>query len=75
MRNKNRNIMKKLINSPKSVGLMLAFFFITCFGFSQVPGGGGLPGGTDDVPDEAPISSLVVLGLVAGAVYGVKKLK
>lgn len=37
-----------------------------------IPGGGG---GTDDVNDQAPISSLVILGMLAGAVYGAKKLK
>ena len=67
-------IMKKLINSPKSIVLVIAIFLITCVGYSQVPGG-GLPSGDDDVNDQAPISSLVVLGLVAGAVFGVKKLK
>lgn len=34
------------------------------------------PGFYDDVNDEAaPISSLVVVGLIAGAAYGYKKLK
>lgn len=36
-----------------------------------IPGGGG----NDDVGDEAPISSLILLGLTAGAVFGVKTLK
>ena len=32
------------------------------------------PGG-DNVSDQAPISSLVALGLIAGAIYGYKKIK
>ena len=32
------------------------------------------PGG-DNVNDQAPISSLVALGLIAGAVYGIRKMK
>jgi hypothetical protein len=63
--------MKKLINSPKSIVLLIAILFVTTIGYSQI----GLPNNADDVNDQAPISSLVVLGLVAGAVYGVKKLK
>lgn len=65
--------MKKLLNSPKSIVLVLALLFITSTGYSQfgVPGSGG----GDDIQDEAPISSLVLLGLAAGAVFGVRKLK
>ena len=31
--------------------------------------------GTPNVNDQAPISSLIALGLIAGAVYGIRKLK
>jgi hypothetical protein len=65
--------MKKLINSPKSIFLVIALIFITSTGYSQIPVPG--TGGGPDIEDEAPISSLVLLGLAAGAVFGVKKLK
>lgn len=63
--------MKKLINFPKFIFFAFAFFLMISIGYSQPQ----VPGGGDDVQDEAPISSLVVLGLVAGTVFGVKKLK
>jgi hypothetical protein len=65
--------MKKLFSSPKSIVLVIAIFLVTAVGYSQGPP--DFPAGTDDTNDQAPISSLVVLGLVAGAVFGVKKLK
>lgn len=66
--------MKKLFNSPKSILIALALFLFTSVSYSQP----GLPGAGDDGTgqnDEAPISSLVILGLVAGAAFGIKKLK
>lgn len=68
--------MKKLISSPKKMIIVLSLLFVTSVGYSQlgVPGSPG-GGGGEDVQDEAPISSLVVLGLAAGAVFGIRKLK
>lgn len=66
--------MKKLTNSPKSTVFIVLFFLMTSVGFSQIP----IPnsgGGNDDVQDEAPISSLVALGLIVGTAFGIKKLK
>ena len=40
--------------------------------FAQLPD--PFPNGTN-VEDQAPISSLVALGLIAGAVYGIRKMK
>lgn len=65
--------MKKLFNSPKSILIAFALFLFTSVSYSQP----GLPGAGDGTGqnDEAPISSLVILGLVAGAAFGIKKLK
>ena len=41
--------------------------------YAQLPPGFG--GDDNNVDDTAPISSLVVLGLIAGAIYGIKKMK
>ena len=69
--------MKEYIKSfnIKIIVLML-FLFLGMGAFAQIP----LPGtgdGSSDVDDEtaAPISSLVVVGLLAGAAIGYKKLK
>ena len=69
--------MKKYIKpfNTKIIVLML-FLFLGMGVFAQIP----LPGtgdGNNDVNDEpaAPISSLVVVGLLAGAAIGYKKLK
>jgi len=67
--------MKNLINSPKSVVFIILLFFMTIVGYAQGVPGGTLPNNNDDVNDEAPISSLVVLGLIAGTAFGIKKLK
>jgi len=48
---------------------------MTIVGYAQGVPGGTLPNNNDDVNDEAPISSLVVLGLIAGTAFGIKKLK
>ncbi len=66
--------MKKLTNFPKIIAI-IALLFITGVGYSQaipIPNSGG---GNDDVQDEAPISSLVALGLIVGTAFGIKKLK
>ena len=41
--------------------------------YAQLPPGFG--GNDNNVDDTAPISSLITLGLIAGAVYGIKKMK
>lgn len=63
MKNTKKNIQKTVL----LIGLLL----ITITGFAQ------LPGFTDSQNDSqpAPISSIVALGLIAGTVYGIKKLK
>jgi hypothetical protein len=65
------------MNTNKSrlrpVVLAIALRFLVGTAHSQGPPGIGGVG--DDVNDEAPLSSLVVLGLAAGAVFGVRKLK
>ena len=63
MKNKKMNIQKGIL----LIGLLL----ITSTGFAQLPG-------FDDSQNDAqpaPISSLMVLGLVAGAAYGIKKIR
>jgi len=63
MRNTKKNIQKAFL----LIGLLL----ITSTGFAQLPG-------FDDSQNDsqpAPISSIVALGLVAGAVYGVRKIR
>jgi hypothetical protein len=64
MRNTKKNIQK--------VFLLIGLLLITSTGFAQLP-----PGFDDSQNDSqpAPISSIVALGLVAGAVYGVKKMR
>ena len=69
------NIMKKPIKTIKIKMLLLMFFLFLGIGATAqitLPGSGD---GNTDINDEAPISSLVVVGLIAGAVYGYKKLK
>lgn len=55
----------------KKVILVLSLLMITSTGFAQLPG-------FDDTVDDttpAPISSIVVIGLIAGAIYGVRKIR
>ncbi|RRO13328.1 hypothetical protein [Flavobacteriaceae bacterium 14752] len=63
--------MKNTSKTFKTFVLLISFFMFTSESFAQIP---GFP---DDVNDEpaAPINSLVIMGLIAGAIYGVKKLK
>ena len=52
--------------------ILIAFLLFATSTFAQVPIF------NDDVPDNsaaAPISSIVALGLIAGAAYGIKKIK
>ena len=63
MKNTKKNIQKAFF----LIGLLL----ITSTGFAQLPG-------FDDSQNDsqpAPISSIVALGLIAGAVYGVRKMR
>ncbi len=63
MKNTKKNIQKALL----LIGLLL----VTSTGFAQLPG-------FDDSQNDsqpAPISSIVALGLIAGAVYGIKKMR
>ena len=56
--------------------LIFSLLFITTAGFSQQLD--DLPGfdkGQNDSGTAAPISSLVALGLIAGAAYGIKKMR
>ena len=65
------NIMKTLKNRTQKIILVISFFLITSASFAQ------LPVFDDDVNDSnpAPISSIVALGLIVGAAYGIKKMK
>ena len=61
----------KKTNKLNQAVLMISFLLITSVSFAQLPG-------FDDSQNDsqpAPISSLVALGLIAGAAYGVKKMK
>jgi len=55
----------------KKMLLVPGFLLITTTSFGQLPG-------FDDSQNDAqpaPISSIVALGLVAGAIYGIRKIK
>jgi len=63
--------MKKNKNSIQQFILVVSFLFLTTASFAQLPG-------FDDSQNDsqpAPISSIVALGLIAGAAYGIKKMK
>ena len=62
--------MKKKNNLKQAI-LIISFLLITSVSFAQLPG-------FDDSQNDsqpAPISSLVALGLIAGAAYGIKKMR
>ena len=63
--------MKNTSMTFKTFVLLISFFLVTSISFAQIPPF------DDDVNDEptAPITSLLIVGLVAGAAYGIKKLK
>mgnify|MGYP006447335209 FL=1 len=57
----------------RKVKIILGTFllmFCSVSSYAQFPP--TFPGG-DNVNDQAPISSLIALGLIAGAVYGIRK--
>ena len=59
----------------RKVKIILGTFLLmlcSVSGYAQLPP--PFPGG-DNVDDQAPISSLIALGLIAGAAYGIKKMK
>ena len=60
----------KNTNKIKQAIIVISFLLITSASFAQLP---GFDDSQDDVP--APISSIVALGLIAGAVYGIRKIK
>ena len=67
--------MKKLLNNFSFKLIFIALLLSTSLSYSQLDGMGG-PGGFDDnVNDEAPITSLLIVGLIAGSIYGIKKIK
>ena len=62
-----KNTKKQMQKGILFIGLLL----ITSTGFAQLPG-------FDDSQNDsqpAPISTIVALGLIAGAAYGVKKMR
>ena len=65
--------MKEFLKSKKFNMFLVAFILFVGLTYAQptnMPAGDGL-----DVQDEAPITSLLLISLVAGAAYGIKKLK
>ena len=61
----------KKTNKFKQPILVISFLLITSVSFAQLPG-------FDDSQNDsqpAPISSIVALGLIAGATYGIKKMR
>lgn len=65
--------MKNIKQKTTTLMLVLALCLTVSIAYPQIgiPGGGGI----DNVGDEAPIASLVLLGLAAGAVFGIKTLR
>ena len=87
MKNNFQSIIKaKTIKTSKIKILMVLFFLfsgVTSTAQVSPPGGGQNdeappppnPPGGGDVNDEVPISSFVTIGLIAGAAYGIRKLR
>jgi len=63
MRNTKKNVQTTIV----VIGLLL----ITSSGFAQLPGFND----PNDKSSPAPISSIVALGMIAGAAYGIKKMR
>lgn len=64
--------MKKLFTTFSFKVIFIILLLSTSFSYSQIPIF------DDDVDDEnpaAPITSLLVVGLIAGSIYGIKKIK
>lgn len=56
----------------KQAIIVISFLLITSLSFAQLP---GFDDSQNDAQPAAPISSIVALGFIAGAVYGMKKIK
>lgn len=74
MKTRGQKIMKTGRQKIKKAILVLSVLMITTSGLAQLP-----PVFDDSMDDTttttAPISSFVVIGLIAGAIYGVKKIR
>ena len=62
---KNTNKINKTI-------MIISFLLITSVSFAQLP---TFTKTQDDSQTAAPVSSLVAVGLIAGAAYGIKKMR
>ena len=79
----NTTILMKMRKKIMSVLVLCMLFICILSPFSVVGQGGFNPPPDpddgadfgDDVNDEIPINSLVILSLIAGGVYGIKKIK
>ena len=61
----------KKTNKINQVILVISFLLITSASFAQIPGFNS----QQDDTQTAPISSILALGLIVGAAYGIKKMK
>ena len=59
-------------NYNRKYYLLIAFLLFTTLSFAQLP---GFDDSQNDSQPAAPITSLVALGLLAGAAYGIKKMR
>ena len=66
------NTMKNTKTITQQIILVISFLLITSASFAQLP---DFDTGQNDSGTAAPISSLVALGLIAGAAYGIKKMR
>lgn len=62
-------MMKKTKNKLQKKLVLIGFLLITSISFAQ------LPGFDDSVEDTtpAPVTSILALGLITGAIYGIRK--
>ena len=67
--------MKKLLNNFSFKLIFIALLLSTSLSYSQADQIGFDSTGGDNVNDEAPITSLLIVGLIAGSIYGIKKIK
>ena len=64
--------MKNTKNTIQKIILVINFLLITSVSFAQIP---GFDDSQNDSLTSGPISSIVALGLIAGAAYGIKKMR